>query len=302
MHRCLYDCQGNLTCKEPFVNSPAPSLNCGPRFNKTSCDAGMICIDGSCKRGDERDDLSLQNDTVCDYSGAGINSKSCNFSSIDESVCGVNNGKRCKPQFYCNENGQCVKDKPTVDSQNCSYFSGSGISKCVRKISSNNTCGPNNGYKSCPTGLFCAEDGTCTTDATKVANRPDVCKLYSGSGIVDCNAPGTPSRFVPAPARAAPAPARAAPAPARAAPAPSGPYTLLSDKLVQIPRSGASTTKSISSVNACQTQCTNATSCGSFLYDSTKQECTSLSYNKNNINNYVQNATSKGVYTVGYKN
>lgn len=288
MQGCLYDCQGNLVCRETFANTPSPAAfvaNCGPRFDNQSCSDGMFCIEGTCKRGDERDDLMLGAGTKCDYSGRGVDA-TCAFSKTDPKECGISKGyKRCDPGLYCTDAGQCVSDKPVNASTNCTYFSGVGIANCARKVSSDK-CGPNNGYRVCAKGLYCTDDGVCTSDASRVSNMPDNCKLYSGDGIINCKSIAAPSS------------ARVTKTPTAS---PAGPYTYLYDKLVNIPKT-ATTIKSIDTLDSCQTNCTNSTKCSSFFYDSTKKECTPLTYNKSNINSYVSNNPQKGITTIAYKN
>ena len=132
--------------------------------------------------------------------------------------------------MFCNDAGNCVYDQPlSQTTNNCQLYSGVGIRNCNRRVTADNTCGPNYNYRVCNDDQYCAANGTCTKDVKQVSNKPDVCMKYSGKSIVNCaplaapsslRTPGTALARTPGPAPGAtrilaPAPGTArTPAPA----------------------------------------------------------------------------------------
>jgi len=161
------------------------------------CNDGYFCINDTCNTGDYRDDIIVPfGDKSCQYSGSGINKSTCQFSSLSDQKCGIqNNFSRCKGGMFCNDAGNCVYNQPlSQTTNNCQLFSGVGIRNCNRRVTADNTCGPKYNYRICNDGQFCTANGTCTKDVKQVSNKPDLCMKYSGRNIVNCalaSAPGT---------------------------------------------------------------------------------------------------------------
>ncbi|ORX42224.1 hypothetical protein BCR36DRAFT_308236, partial [Piromyces finnis] len=78
-----------------------------------------------------------------------------------KSKCGVGYGE-CDPGFCCSVFGWCGQsDDHCLISNGCQ----SEFGKCIGGISTNNRCGPQNGYTVCPSGECCSQYGWCGTES-----------------------------------------------------------------------------------------------------------------------------------------
>ena len=186
----------SLTPSKLMAPSPSRNMNttgiCG-NLDKNKglqyCNDGYFCINDTCNTGDYRDDIIVPfGDKSCQYSGSGINKSTCQFSSLSDQKCGIqNNFSRCKGGMFCNDAGNCVYSQPlSQTTNNCRLFSGVGIRNCNRRVTADNTCGPKYNYRICNDGQFCTANGTCTKDVKQVSNKPDLCMKYSGRNTVNC--------------------------------------------------------------------------------------------------------------------
>lgn len=210
----MYNTQGILI--EQFANygsnisSPSSAITkpiqqvCGEKFpviNKNGsttypkCDPGYFCLDGSCKTFDERLDYQNFDANTCTYSGKGINpgqnGETCSFLITRSDACGPKNDyAQCSTGMFCNNDGKCgFENSYATPGTNCDLYSGEGIKNCKRKETTNNKCGPKNGYRKCLPGQFCNTDGFCSTNTQDNSVN---CIIYSGDGTLNCRTIPTP--------------------------------------------------------------------------------------------------------------